>query len=204
MVRIEPRAHWSLVTVSNWNEYQKIGSPKNEAFVLEKQGRNENSGPDSGQARNNQRSGKEQPSNNQGTQTTTKNNQEPPKQVSSSRPTKGRKTLRFTSKDRALAQRIADAVLTVTPHSKVNLDRWSNDDRLMREADRIDHDTIWRVFDWANHDDFWRPNVLSVAKLRKQFATLSAKAIPSSAPDDDDDYGPGIPLADLVSDGGAS
>jgi hypothetical protein len=45
----------------------------------------------------------------------------------------------------------------------------------MRESDGLTHQDISDVFTWANNDSFWSVNILSIAKLRTQFAQLQAK-----------------------------
>lgn len=52
---------------------------------------------------------------------------------------------------------------------------WANDIRLMRSALKITHREICEVFEWANSDGFWQTNILSPAKLRKQWPTLRAQ-----------------------------
>lgn len=59
------------------------------------------------------------------------------------------------------------------PPKRPNLDGWANDVRLMRERDDRDDAEIREVFTWANADEFWSANILSPAKLRKQFDRLS-------------------------------
>jgi hypothetical protein len=53
-----------------------------------------------------------------------------------------------------------------------SLDRWANDIRLMREADKRTDEEIRATFAWANDDDFWKANILSPGKLREKFTTL--------------------------------
>lgn len=52
---------------------------------------------------------------------------------------------------------------------------WSNVIRLMREQDNRTHKEICEVFRWANRDSFWCVNILSPAKLREKWGTLSAQ-----------------------------
>lgn len=54
-----------------------------------------------------------------------------------------------------------------------NLTAWANTIRLMREQDGRDPAHIRRLFEWASQHDFWQANVLSPAKLRKQWKTLA-------------------------------
>ncbi|QNQ52591.1 replication protein [Serratia liquefaciens] len=52
---------------------------------------------------------------------------------------------------------------------------WANVIRLMRQQDEHTHVEICEVFRWANKDSFWCSNVLSPAKLRDKWGTLSAQ-----------------------------
>lgn len=52
---------------------------------------------------------------------------------------------------------------------------WANVIRLMRQQDEHTHVEICEVFRWANKDSFWCSNVLSPAKLREKWGTLSAQ-----------------------------
>jgi hypothetical protein len=90
---------------------------------------------------------------------------------------------KFSDRDTACAENIYQRVLVVAPHTKKpNFEKWADTIRLMREQDKISHEQIWRVFDFANRDDFWRTNILGPDKLRKQFAQLDAKmnSVPTS------------------------
>ena len=83
---------------------------------------------------------------------------------------------KFTEDDMKAAQFIFDGVLKLNPNSKKpNMDSWADTVRLMRESDKKDHAEICRVFRWANTDIFWKSNILSPAKLRKQFDSLTVK-----------------------------
>jgi len=52
---------------------------------------------------------------------------------------------------------------------------WANVIRLMRQQDDHTHLEICEVFRWANKDSFWCSNVLSPAKLREKWSTLSTQ-----------------------------
>lgn len=56
-----------------------------------------------------------------------------------------------------------------------NFDVWAKHIRLTVEVDKRSPEEIWAVFKWANQDPFWQSNILSPAKLRKQFGALVAK-----------------------------
>lgn len=78
--------------------------------------------------------------------------------------------------DRECAQWIYDRVLMVNSAAKEpNWPVWSNDIRLMRQADGRNHKEICELFKWANQDSFWQANILSPGKLREKWDTLAAK-----------------------------
>jgi hypothetical protein len=57
-----------------------------------------------------------------------------------------------------------------------NMQEWAADmDKLIRIDGRTD-DRIKHVIDWCRRDDFWKTNILSPAKLRKQFDQLEMKS----------------------------
>ena len=83
---------------------------------------------------------------------------------------------RFDDEDRAFAEEMRTAIESVVPNPKpCNLEKWAADIRIMREQDDRTTESLRAVFPWANRDEFWRLNILSPAKLRKQFDQLSAK-----------------------------
>lgn len=87
-----------------------------------------------------------------------------------------RPKLRFDPVDRELAEHIWTCVYRLQPTRKPpDLDRWANDVRLMREADSRPPPMIREVFDWANRDSFWQTNILSPSKLRDKFDDLHLK-----------------------------
>lgn len=66
--------------------------------------------------------------------------------------------------------------------AKANLQRYANDFRLLveidkelTEADEATKKQIKDVIDFATNDPFWKTNILSAAKLRKQFMTLAIR-----------------------------
>jgi hypothetical protein len=68
---------------------------------------------------------------------------------------------------------IFNLIRTLNPkHREPNFKSWANDIRLMRECDRRTDEEIRALFEWANQDHFWRTNILSPAKLRKQWDVL--------------------------------
>lgn len=76
--------------------------------------------------------------------------------------------------DHELAEWMAGIVDALPGGSdKRNLTTWANALRLMREQDGREPEHIRRLFEWASQDDFWQANILSPAKLRKQWKTLA-------------------------------
>jgi len=55
------------------------------------------------------------------------------------------------------------------------LKKWAKDIRLMRTIDGREPRDIRAVIEWSQADDFWRGNIMSPAKLRKQFGQLWTK-----------------------------
>ncbi|EOE1186656.1 replication protein [Proteus mirabilis] len=79
--------------------------------------------------------------------------------------------------DLKAAQWIYSQVLIVSPTAKEpNWSSWANDIRLMRQLDGHTHQDICRMFKWANRDSFWCSNVLSPAKLREKWDTLTIQS----------------------------
>lgn len=75
-----------------------------------------------------------------------------------------------------LARWMWGKVQAVTQSDKQpNFNTWATDLRKLNEIDKRDIRLIAEVFDWANRDSFWQSNILSPAKLRKQFDTLYPK-----------------------------
>ncbi len=56
------------------------------------------------------------------------------------------------------------------------LQRWANDIRLAHTQDGHAYDKLDGMVDWCQHDDFWKSNILSGAKLRKQFDQMKMQA----------------------------
>lgn len=81
-----------------------------------------------------------------------------------------------TADDLRAAEWMFGKVLNVSPTAQPPAwYAWANDIRLMRTALKATHREICEVFDWANADGFWQTNVMSPAKLRKQWQTLVAQ-----------------------------
>ena len=54
--------------------------------------------------------------------------------------------------------------------------KWADHIRLMIERDKRTPRQIHNMIDWCQADDFWKQNILSTAKLRKQYDTMQPKA----------------------------
>ncbi|WP_279084144.1 replication protein [Kluyvera ascorbata] len=79
-----------------------------------------------------------------------------------------------TAADQQCAEWIIVLVEKVKPSTKKPiLAAWANDVRLMRELDGRSHREICELFQWASKDAFWHTNILSPAKLRAKWDTLS-------------------------------
>jgi hypothetical protein len=88
----------------------------------------------------------------------------------------------YVEGDMAVATWMLDRILEMQPDRKQRpkLPEWANDIRLLRERDGRTHDQIREMFGLANADEFWRTNILSPAKLRKQWDTLRLKLAPNA------------------------
>ncbi|MED1407457.1 hypothetical protein P4U07_32980, partial [Bacillus mycoides] len=74
------------------------------------------------------------------------------------------------------ARLLFELMLQNNPSAKEpNLDKWADDFRLMRERDNRTDEAIKYLINWTQNDTFWRTNILSPAKLRKQFDALVVK-----------------------------
>lgn len=87
-------------------------------------------------------------------------------------------TPNFTKWGTVADQQCAEWILTllekVKPFPKKTvMAAWANDVRLMRELDGRSHREICELFQWASKDAFWHANILSPAKLRAKWDTLS-------------------------------
>ena len=83
---------------------------------------------------------------------------------------------KFSDEDMATAKFIFSKIQQINPdHKPPNFTTWANDIRLMRERDGRPDAEIRDLFAWTNADEFWQSNILSPAKLRKQWDTLTIK-----------------------------
>ncbi len=79
-----------------------------------------------------------------------------------------------TEADQQCAEWLVVLVEKVKPFlKKPIMASWANDVRLMRELDGHSHREICELFLWASKDAFWHTNILSPAKLRAKWDTLS-------------------------------
>lgn len=89
--------------------------------------------------------------------------------------------------------------------AKANLQRYADDFRKIVEIDGADKRQIKNVIDFATADDFWKTNILSAAKLRKQFLRLSiqmnAQTKPSTPKKVHDSRDKEIELQQWIADG---
>lgn len=80
---------------------------------------------------------------------------------------------KFETCDLEAAQLLFALMRENNPNAKKpNFEKWANEVRLMREMDKRTIEQIVYLIKWTQADVFWRSNVLSVAKLRKQFDVL--------------------------------
>lgn len=56
--------------------------------------------------------------------------------------------------------------------SKLNVAKWANDVRLMREIDARTHREICELFKWASENQFWRSNIRCPERLREHWDGL--------------------------------
>ncbi|HDR6289462.1 TPA: DNA replication protein DnaD [Bacillus cereus] len=83
---------------------------------------------------------------------------------------------KFSTSDMENAKLLFELMLQNNPSAKEpNLEKWANDFRLMRERDNRTDEAIQYLINWTQKDDFWSTNILSPAKLRKQFDALVVK-----------------------------
>lgn len=83
----------------------------------------------------------------------------------------------YLSEDLRLAKLLFSLIRQNSPtHKQPNIDNWANDVRKIRELDGRTEEQIEIIMRWAQQDDFWQSNILSPAKLRKQFDALVIKA----------------------------
>lgn len=90
---------------------------------------------------------------------------------------KGKKEDLVAAEARRLSASLLEAIRKVKADFKQpDLAKWALDiDRLLR-LDKRSAESVQAVIDWLPTDEFWSINILSAAKLRKQFDALELKA----------------------------
>jgi hypothetical protein len=74
-----------------------------------------------------------------------------------------------------LAKYLHDAIKKNLPeHKEPNMQAWAEDMRKIVELDQRDPKQVAKVIKWVQSDTFWWKNVMSPAKLRKQYEVLLA------------------------------
>lgn len=87
-----------------------------------------------------------------------------------------RTSTHLQGEDERLAKWMLGKIRELNPkHRDPSWRTWLTDLRLLRERDLRSHREIAALFAWANADPFWRLNILSPAKLRKQWDALELK-----------------------------
>jgi hypothetical protein len=56
------------------------------------------------------------------------------------------------------------------------IEAWADSVEKLHRIDGVDYPSIEMIIRWCQQDSFWKANILSTAKLRKQFPTLFAQA----------------------------
>jgi phage replication O-like protein O len=94
-------------------------------------------------------------------------------------PVKKEKKKSFTEDDLVLAklldQRIHENFPNIKETPSTHLEKWADEFRLMRTADKKTHDEIRELIEFSQQDSFWKMNILSGGTLRKQQDRLTAK-----------------------------
>ena len=75
----------------------------------------------------------------------------------------------------AIEIRLSELLLEKILFRNPNLQTWAKDIDLMIRLDKRTPEDIQRVIKWSQADTFWQSNILSTAKLRKQFDQLWLK-----------------------------
>ena len=101
-----------------------------------------------------------------------------------------KKTLRQKHKKRVydkdsdyykLSEFFVKQILNNNPNfKKPNIQKWSDDFRIMIERDRRDKHQVAKLIVWVQHDSFWMSNVLSPTKLRDKYDSLVMRMANSS------------------------
>lgn len=90
------------------------------------------------------------------------------------------KSILLNEKAKTLSQHLAKKIYTRLPNLEEKLrksaEKWAVDIDKLNRIDGYSWQQIKSVIDWCQDDEFWQNNILSGAKLRKQFVQLYAKA----------------------------
>lgn len=92
----------------------------------------------------------------------------------SSRPSRKRSDFPPESREHKAAAYLAAKIRTNKPDARTpkDLQAWAQEFDLIFRVDGRSAQQVRKVIDWCQADAFWRVNILSAAKLRKQFDTL--------------------------------
>lgn len=84
---------------------------------------------------------------------------------------------KFSQDDHDCAVWMLSKIRELNPKFKMpNLDTWADDIRKIINIDKRTYQEISDLFLWVNNDDFWSSNILSPAKLRKQWDKIYMKS----------------------------
>jgi hypothetical protein len=87
------------------------------------------------------------------------------------------KDINIDSNEYELSKLLFDLIKKRNPnHKQPDLKSWAKHIDLMIRIDKRTIDEIRGCINWCQQDPFWQNNILSTAKLRKQFDTLYLKA----------------------------
>lgn len=93
---------------------------------------------------------------------------------------KSKRTYAENSTEYTLAMYLFDKIKQNNPDHKdltpSQKQTWADHIRLMIERDKRTPKQIHNMIDWCQNDDFWKLNILSTAKLRKQYDKMAPKA----------------------------
>lgn len=147
---------YTSVTIENYEEYQNQGTTKE-------------------QEKNSTGTSKEHQKN-----TNNNDNNENNDNNISSCEDEGELKFQFESIEYRLADYLRKHILKNNPTAKVpsdkEMDKWSQHIDYMIRLDKRSADDIKAVIEFSQKDDFWMTNILSTAKLRKQFDQLHIKS----------------------------
>jgi len=89
---------------------------------------------------------------------------------------KSKENYSANSDELVLSQFLLNLILERKPdYKKPNLQTWAKHIDQMIRLDARKPDRIRAVIEWCQQDDFWQNNILSTAKLRKQFDKLELR-----------------------------